>query len=184
MKNRSRTFAALSPILILGLTSRDLRAAEPKFYSVFTDLSHCTVDASQQDTPGELASKRCTGAGRYEVQLSPSTFEDYLDIRSAQDEFSMALRLRGEEHLEKHGNRLEWRFADGQPFAIIVRTQTFNTSGVLTGEQFSNKYKTGDYYVARGLRRHEEISEQVDATAPNALDTIRKQVDAAYRPAE
>jgi hypothetical protein len=70
---------------------------------------------------------------------------------------------------------VEWRLADGKPFAVIIRMYDYGDDLC----QGDNKVK-GESLVVRGLKGFEQIEGAVDARTTNANAKARELADKGY----
>ena len=76
--------------------------------------------------------------------------------------------------------KVEWRFANGKPFAVIYRIDlTKEDSGA--ADMWSPENKTGEALVIKGLKGFEQIDFQIDAKTPGANIKARQMADAGYK---
>jgi len=76
--------------------------------------------------------------------------------------------------------KVEWRFANGKPFAVIFRIDVTKGSSADGIDMWSKENKTGEALVVKGLKGFEHIDFEVDAKTPNANAKAREMADAAY----
>lgn len=76
-----------------------------------------------------------------------------------------------------YGKMLEWRFADGEPFAVICRIKCYSHPD--SGEDESEH---AEYLIVRGLQGYDIEEEDIDVRkTPRANEAARKYADGAYR---
>ena len=152
-------------------------SAQTRFTSVYTSL-----DQGCKTIKGENGSDNafiCRGATGYEINIFYSAAAMFInaDLKGTNETFNLATLDFG---VDTERRRVEWRLADGKPFAAIIRVPKYGprkTSDLYFGEV------VGEELLVRGLKGHETISGQVDAKTPNANEKARKLADEAYTPA-
>jgi hypothetical protein len=144
-------------IFVIGMTITGLHNAlsqegKMRFSSAYTDLAKECRPASEPDGEGDTP-VICKGFGGYEVHITYSA-EDVI-VSVPWDQGGQAY-FTGSMDLTKR--KLEWRMADGKPFAVILRVE-----GLL---------------MAKGLEGQPQIDFKVDTKKdPKANETIRALVD-------
>ena len=148
--------------------------AQTKFTSVYTSL-----DQGCKTIKGEHGSDNaftCGGAAGYEISIFYSAAAMFINanVKATDETFNLAT-LDLDNDMRK--SRVEWRLADGKPFAAILRVPKYGprkTSDLYFGEV------VGEELLVRGLRGYEKISGQVDAKTGNANAKARAIADKAY----
>lgn len=160
----------------------------PKFSSVYTDLARDCHSALTREEKREAESRgqdvplSCKGFGGYRLMISFSAIEEYLSVEKNSDEdASILLRPRDSKFIERSGEMVEWRLADGKLFAVIVRFSHFRLDG---GTQtftslYDAKNKAGESLIVVGLPGFENIYFEVDAKTPEANRKAREMADNA-----
>jgi hypothetical protein len=165
---------------LLAQTGAKQKAA-PKFSSVYTNFPKDCRDAvpeskanSGSDIPGF-----CKGYGGYRVSLNYSAMATNITIERAKNtDDSISLGMMSLE-LPANGSRLEWRLANGKPFAVIFRMPKYGDPDA-SGNPFANK--TGEVLIVKGLKGYESIDSEVDVkltTNPN--EKARQLADSSYK---
>ena len=164
-------------IMITLLSSSDVfpqaapdKSGKPQFSSVYTDRKRdCKPDASE--------SERCKGYGGYTIHLSyPAVSQDV--FIETKDGTSISV-YPPDSPIKYLGGKLEWRLANGKPFAVIVRfTYHSMDDDKKTGGTKLNQ--VGEVLFAQGLEGYEKIDFVVDAKTPNANEKIRKLADSTF----
>jgi hypothetical protein len=75
--------------------------------------------------------------------------------------------------------KIEWRLADGKPFAVIFRVDQ-STEGVDPAEMWRPENKRGEFLLVKGLKGYEHIDFAVDARSRDANAQARDMADRAY----
>ena len=144
------------------------------FTSTYSSLGH-----GCQEIPGENGSDGasiCRGPGRYQVRIyySAATTLINAEIRGKDDNFPLAtLSL----NFDSSKARVEWRMADGTPFAAILRVPTYDKPA--SDDEFFGKV-IGEQLIVKGLKGFGNIDASINAKRPNANAEARAVADKAY----
>lgn len=145
------------------------------FSSVYTELKNgCTSSGGEE---GGHVSTFCKGPGGYQIHYFDSATT--LEFSAASDDMEFSQKLASQALDYDTANRkVEWRLANGKPFAVIIRKNTYQQGddGLIA---YPTKY-TGELLVIKGLKGYEMIDGNVDATAINANQTARELADNAF----
>jgi hypothetical protein len=178
MKTKIALIAVLG-LLLAGSIGAQKKPAV-KFTSIYTNLTrNCkTLRASQGSDEGSL----CRGAGNYQVRVYYSAAAAHVRAEiKGKDEFVM-LAMLGMDFDERKVT-LEWRLANGKPFAVIMRVPIYGEpSGDPAGNDDPYFGKViGQQLTVNGLVGFEEtVKGEVDAKTPNANAKARELADKAY----
>lgn len=176
-----KTLTCLSLLLlsysVVPLAQSAAKPAGPNFSSVYTDLDKECKNAFKDVGEGQDMPLRCKGYGGYQVHISYSAWATQVTLETRNENDSIPLVT--EMLIYPKGKKIEWRMADGKPYAVIMRISKYreNDSG---DNPYQEKYKTGDALVVKGLKGYERISFEVDAKLPNANARARELADQAY----
>src|SRR5437899_12187681 len=143
------------PVIILILTAWTVTAilgqgvkADTKFSSLYTDTT--------KQCKGEEPMFTCTGYGGYRLVMGIGGVFANARVESAKTGFTVSIA----EHQSVGWNPVvEWRMADGVPFAIIVRADENDPDANIPK-------KTGEKLIVTGLKGYEHIAGTVDAKTP------------------
>jgi hypothetical protein len=152
---------------LLSLFLAPAYAAKPiKFTSVYTDLSKdCQFEDDSDLQEGTDAPLRCKGPGAYGLYIFFSASSNILSVEKVKSNETLDFQI---EIPDFERGKIEWRLADGVPFAVIARS----------GSPMGNSLKTLE---ARGLTGFEKIEISLSPKkVSNTNQEVRKQVDAAY----
>lgn len=150
------------------------KTVAPKFSSAYTNLtSDCKAIKGGEGTDD---ASDCKGVGGYRIYLSPSAamLGISAQIPNKTDAIQIATQDIGFDETKR---RIEWRLANGKPFAVIMRVAKYGE----TDEE--NPYfgkKIGEELVVVGLQGFEKIDFKVDANTPNANEKARELADGNY----
>ena len=147
---------------------------DTKFTSVYTDLNkNCKSEGGEN---GGHVSTFCKGVGGYQIHYFDSAANLNFFVKPiSDDEDQINLAMQSLSYDTKN-RKIEWRLADGNPFAVIMRTNKYETND----EGFPGKI-TGEYLIVKGLKGFENIDFEIDARkTPNANEKARELADNAY----
>ena len=180
-----RRFCFLTILLALCSTAAFAQAvakksAAPRFSSVYTNFDKDCRNAIPESkvNPGTDIPGTCKGYGGYRVNLNYSAMATNIIIERAKNtDDSISLGMMSIE-LPAKGSRLEWRLADGKPFAVIFRMPKYGDPDE-NGDPFAKKI--GETLIIKGLKGYESIDLEVDVkTTPNPNEKARQLADSNY----
>ena len=150
-----------------------------KFSSAYTDLKTQCKAIAEGEAQGDDTPLRCAGFGGYEVRIDFSAASSHLRLQPAagRDEDSIELATQSVNYDAKR--KIEWRLADGKPFAVIFRVDK-PKDGLDPSEMWRPENKAGESLLVKGLKGHEQIAFEVDARTPDANGKARALADDAY----
>ena len=159
--------------------------AAAAFTSAYTDLNKDCEAAFKEEEVGEGQDMplKCKGYGGYHISIGYSAFGSHLSVGLEGDEnFSTSLASQSIGYSDEKGRKVEWRMADGKPFAVILRISNYDEAkSEATGDSpYQEKYKTGESLVVKGLKGYERIDFKVDAKDPKANEKAREMADSNY----
>jgi hypothetical protein len=181
-----RRFCFLTIILVLCSAAVFAQAgakksAAPRFSSVYTNFDKDCRDAVPESKvhPGTDVPGTCKGYGGYRVALDYSAMATSMVIvRGKNRDESISLGMMSLTAPEK-GSKLEWRLANGNPFAVIFRMPKYGEMGE-NSNPFANKI--GETLIVKGLKGYEGIDLEVDVkTTPNPNEKARQLADSHYK---
>jgi hypothetical protein len=149
--------------------------AATQFSSVYTSLTKCgsgmtKKEEREAEKNGTDIPTRCKGYGGYDVDISYSACSSNFSLVKGEETISLGMQAMNWKQ-----KTVEWRLANGKPFAVIMRQ--YNHAD---GEPCATDGKiTGESLIVRGLKGY-EIDETVDARTPNANAKARGLADKGY----
>jgi hypothetical protein len=149
--------------------------AATQYSSVYTSLTKCgsgmtKKEEREAEKNGSDIPTRCKGYGGYDVDVSYSACSSSFSLVKGEENISLGMQT-----INWTQKTVEWRLANGKPFAIIMRKYDYAGS-----EQCATDGKiTGEFLIVVGLKGY-EIDETVDAKTPNANAKARDLADKAY----
>ena len=183
------TLASLSIFsLVLAVSSQVSRSKSgaPKFSSVYTDLNRDCKNALTKKEEREAEARgtdipvRCKGYGGYYVDVGYSAMASSMSIYQRGSDDFIGLGMYPLNYIDEKGRKIEWRMADGKPFAVIWRVPQYNNEGTSSAEIWDPKNKIGELLRVRGLKGYEHIEGKIDAKTPNANGKARELADNAF----
>ena len=88
----------------------------------------------------------------------------------------------GAGQFTRNFGKVEWRLANGKPFAVITRFTIFTPDEMEAGKDLTNDYsKFPQILVVKGLTGFEQIDFEIDAKTNDANKKARDLADANYR---
>ena len=172
---------ALSLLLACAGTARAQKSSKPIFKSLYTDMkSDCrTLEEPTGNTHGGDPAGACKGYGGYRIFISHSAWSASFSVEKlGNPDESITLGTDYPGYGEK-GEKVEWRTANGKPFAVIMRVGKYKELG--DGENpYTEGNRAGSVLVVKGLKGWENIDFEVDGATPNANARARVMVDEKY----
>ena len=159
---------------------------EPVFTSEYTFMDKADCRSLDEEYPEGDVPERCEGKGGYYIYTYYNLYGH--GIRSidldGEIEFSASLTTDGCQDSQDYGNAIEWRMADGMPFAVIqrfkcleMREQTDEETGII----FEIFEVHAEYLLVIGLKGFEHIDHAIDVSAiKNANLKARSLADEGY----
>ncbi len=136
------------------------RSSPPKFTSVYTDLSKQCKAAFKEVGEGQDMPLNCKGYGGYKISIGYSAMYAHVVAETLDGKNNIPLTTTQINYDMQKGRKIEWRLANGRPFAVILRVE--------------------DKLLVKGLRGYEKIDYDVDAKTPNANQQARDLADKGY----
>jgi hypothetical protein len=181
----SRILLFLLFVLFVLITSYLVSAQEathPKFSSAVTDLSKDCRKAFKQVGEGQDMPLNCKGYGQYYIYIYYSALASHIGVKINKGDDFIYLSPEKLDYSDQKNNKIEWRLADGKPFAVILKVSRYDDKVQENGENpYQDKYKVGELYIVKGLKGYENIDFKVDATKnQNAVKNARDLADNAF----
>ena len=173
-------FAGSATLLVFMIAGA---AQTPKFTSLYTNLkTQCrgTIGEKQAEETGQDVPLKCKGYGGYEINIGYSATSSHISINRVgkPDEEAVTSAMQPLDYDLKR--KVEWRFANGNPFAVIYRIDSSKGDPSDPTSMWSKENKTGEQLVIKGLKGFEHIDFEVDAKTANANVKARELADGAY----
>lgn len=165
--------------LLMAGASYAQKPAATKFTSIYTSLTKGCKEL--KGTNGSDPAYICRGAGNYQVReyYSAASTQINAEVKGTDDYVGLATLSIG---FDDKKTTLEWRLANGKPFAVIMRVPVYSEK-VADGEYFGKVI--GQKLKIVGLVGFEDkVTGEVDGKTPNANVKAREIADAAYAAAK
>lgn len=166
-----------APSLLAGMRGATDNTAR-RFSSTYTALTNCgsgmtKKEEREAEKQGSDIPTRCKGPGGYSIYIYYSACSSHFSVEKGDASISLSTEEVGWKQ-----KRVEWRLADGKPFAVIMRTYDYSgddqcaTGGKITGESL----------IVKGLKGFEHIDETIDVkSTPEPNVKARELADKGYR---
>jgi hypothetical protein len=151
------------------------------FSSVYTNLkTECRAAFKQKrsEENGQDMPLRCKGFGGYEIRIDYSAASSSLRVQTLGDKNGESIQLGMQPLAYDQTRKIEWRLANGKPFAVIYRVAKSKSDQ--PEEMWAPENKTGEALMVKGLKGHEDISFELDAKTPSANIKAREMADNAF----
>lgn len=174
MSKRLLIISAAILLLAAATAFSQPNRSRTRFTSVYTDLGAGCKTLGGPDGGGE--SSVCKGVGGYEIGIYASAAALHInaELKGNNEPIILAIVDIG---FNESKTRIEWRLANGKPFAVILRIPQYADP---TDESPYFGKMVGEKLVIRGLKGYGNIALSVDTTTPNANAKAREMADAAY----
>lgn len=175
----NKLFILLSLMLVFVFAAN---AQVAKMSSVFTNLQ--TDCKAETKSVGDEVPFICKAVGEYRVRIIPAgAWAETVEIVDKQGETVASLGNVGYGYTNINNRKLEWRMANGKPFAVIFRINTYDAEKALeTGDNpYLAKYKTGEKLLIRGLTGYSQIDFEIDGKQKNANAMAQKKADENFQ---
>lgn len=153
-----------------------------KMSSVYTNLK---VDCkAESKVEADEVPFICKAVGGYRVRIVPAgAWAEMIEIVDKTGESVASLGTHGYGYSTAPKRAVEWRMANGKPFAVIFRVNEYDQEKASEdGENpYTAKYKTGEKLIVRGLPGYSQIDFEVDAKEKNANAKAQKLADENFQ---
>jgi len=154
--------------------------AKPVFSSSYTTLTNCGSGMTKKEERdaekhGQDIPSKCKGLAGYSVDISYSACSSNFSLTRGDENIPLGMQA-----IAWPQKTVEWRLADGKPFAIIMRVYEYAGNELCTN---AGKIKS-ETLMVQGLKGFEQIKESVDARSPNANVKAREVADKGYAKAK
>lgn len=142
------------------------------FSSNYSNLDF-DCESSGGEEGGHIATT-CKGIGGYRMNYfdSAGSLNFSVETFDGENPINLGSQLLSYDTKDR---KVEWRLANGRPFAVIMRMSRFETSD----EGLPGKV-TGEYLLVKGLQNFEHIEFEVDARTTSANEEARRLADNGY----
>jgi hypothetical protein len=162
-------------ILLTGNIYAQKTAGATKFTSVYTNLDKDCKTLRGGD--GQDDAYDCKGVGGYRIYVGSAAAAQAITIEKTGEEEQFPVGMQDFDW-DQTKIKVEWRLADGKPFAVIIRTFKY-------GDEKKNEFdywgkKIGEELTIVGLKGFQEIDFTVDTKTPAANAKARELADNGY----
>jgi len=170
---KMKIFVSVAITVASFAVSAAAQVKPPKFTSVYTNLA--TGCKNYPGSNGSDGYSICKGPGGYQVRIyySAATTQINAEKKGTDHSFPIATASIGFDWAKQ---KLEWRLANGKPFAAIFRIPIYGEPA--EGEYFGKV--TGSQLVVAGLLGFEVLDAKIDAKTAGANELAREAADSAY----
>ena len=166
-------FLCVAFVVVSSAVSVSAQVKPPKFASVYTNLA-----MGCKSWPGSNGSDGysiCKGPGGYQVRIyySAATTQMNAELKGTDHNFPGITAAIG---FEWDKLKLEWRLANGKPFALIMRQPRYAEPA--DGEYFGKVI--GQQLAVIGLLSFEDLDTKIDTKTAGANALAREVADSAY----
>jgi hypothetical protein len=145
-----------------------------------TTAKDCKNDGPESDN-GSDTPLICKGSGRYKLAISYSAFG--ASLRAVAGETDVSLGDVDFSWDQSPGRKMEWRLANGKPFAAIYRVNTYRdvAANIENGKDpFAAANREGSRVIVVGLKGFESLNSEFDGKDVKANSKARALADSAY----
>jgi hypothetical protein len=177
--NKTRTssaemIVAPTPVAVPNVTAQ----AATKFSSEYTTLTKCgsgmtKKEEKEAEKNGSDIPTRCNGPGSYDIYIYYSACASHFTAVKGEESISLAMQA-----VNWKQKTVEWRMANGKPFAVIMRDYEYKGNDLCT----TDGTITGESLIVKGLKGYDHIDETVNVkTTPDPNVKARELADKGYR---
>jgi hypothetical protein len=157
------------------LVSASCQAGAVEFSSVYTDLQRdcrAAFDA-RDDAQGDDVPQKCTGVDGYAVAVGYSACAVHVSISKGSFDLEFPSQSSNVET-----RKLEWRLADGKPFAVILRLDEYDAGRDICEQKTK---KTIEALTIKGLQGFTHIDHKLQVgKTPNINVEARQLADHGF----
>jgi hypothetical protein len=175
----SKLFIILALTFVFAILTN---AQVAKMTSVYTNLQ--TDCKAESKVEADEVPFICKGFGGYRVRINPAgAWAETIEIVDAKGETVTSLGTHGYGFSTSGKKMLEWRMANGKPFAVIFRVNKYDSKkSIEDGDNpFLDKYKISEALLIQGLDGYSQIAFEVDAKEKNANAKAQKMADENFQ---
>lgn len=169
-----KSFMRLLCLIILLLASTT--HAAPVFSSTYSQMDKTCSQADEEDENSERLV--CKPVGSYQMIIDSSAVAISLAIQDTRKKNEPPLEVA--TRITKLEAALEWRLADGKPFAVITRTQEWKENPKMNGSTEAPFIVTDEKLAIRGLGKCATLNTTIPARQTGANEKARQLADSAW----
>lgn len=153
-----------------------------KMSSVYTNLkADCKAEVK---VAADEVPFICKAVGGFRVRIVPAgAWAETIEIVDKNNKTVASLGTHGYGYSTAPKRMVEWRMANGKPFAVIFRINEYDEAEASEegDNPYTAKYKTGEKLIVRGLTGYSRIDFEVDAKEKNANVKAQKLADENFQ---
>ncbi|HVE55276.1 MAG TPA: hypothetical protein VNB22_00505 [Pyrinomonadaceae bacterium] len=177
MKKITAIFIFCLVLFTVGGYAQKINQTAPKFSSRYTNLKR-DCKSEPGDENGTDGSSECRGVGGYQIFIWYSAAAEMIAAERSDNTAESFLLDTHDIFSDYSKFKIEWRMANGKPFAVIMRVFKY-------GDEKKNEYdywgkKIGEELKVIGLKGFENINFTVDAKTPDANVKARELADNGF----
>lgn len=164
----------IAAALVFVCAASGLAQAKPKFSSVYTNLTTNCKDFDGEN--GSDGYSICRGPGGYRIRNWYAAAATLFGAELKGDDSANYAFPMLDLKFDRRKTKVEWRTANGKPFAVIMRIPTY------AEPRNDNEYfgpVNGERLFIRGLKGF-DFETEVDVKTPSPNAKARELADAAY----
>lgn len=168
--------------LLIVFCAISFNAQSAKMTSVYTNLK--TDCQPESKVAADEVPFICKAVGGFRVRIIPAgAWAETIEIVDKNKETVVSLGTHGYGYSLVGKRMVEWRLANGKPFAVIFRVNKYNseTAGDNGDSPYLDKYKTGEALIIRGLTGYSQIDFEIDAKDKNANSKAQNLADSNFQ---
>ncbi len=174
MKKMLTVFLCCLSLLVGSVSAQKPTKNAPKFSSVYTDLNKACKTIKGKN--GSDDASDCRGIAGYRIYIWDSASTEIIAAEPPDKTDRIIIATQGFD-FDQTKVKLEWRMANGKPFAVILRVSKYGE----TNDDYPYIGKTiGQELVVIGLKGFDEIKFNVDSQTPNPNAKARELADKGY----
>lgn len=169
-------------LLIATFSVISANAQIAKMTSVYTNTQ--TDCKAESKVEADEVPFICKEVGEFRLRIIPAGAQaEMLEIVNKEGETVASLGNVGYGYTTTTKRMLEWRMANGKPFAVIFRVFTYDEQKATDAgdNPYLLKYKTGEKLLVRGLTGYSQIDFEVDGKDKNANVKAQNLADSNFQ---
>jgi len=166
-------------LVLLTVTgyAQKINQTAPKFSSRYTNLQK-DCKTTPGDENGTDGSGTCRGVGGYQIFIWYSAAAEMIAAERSNNTADSFLLDTHDISSDYSKIKIEWRMANGKPFAVIMRVFKYGDEKKNESDYWGKKI--GEELRVVGLKGFENINFSVDAKTPDANAKARELADNGF----
>ena len=175
-----RKLILFTVLALLGAISANAQVA--KMTSVYTNMqTDCKAESKVEDQEVPFI---CKAVGGFRVRINPAgAWAESVEVIDSKGETVVSFGSVGYGYTTTNNRKIEWRMANGKPFAVIFRVNTYNEEKANEAGDSPHlaKYKTGEKLLIRGLTGYSQIDFEIDGKEKLANAKAQQKADENFQ---